>query len=101
MACGRHAPRSDRSAVLRLRTSFVALAGLSFFGVALGFFGGSRRASRLRPSRRRAFRPASSISVGLGVGAVVRFGVDQGQRHFGHAGGLAVARAGEDDVFHA
>ena len=35
------------------------------------------------------------------VGAVVDFGIDQGERNLGHAGGLAVARAGEDDVFHA
>ena len=32
--------------------------------------------------------------------SVVDFGVDEGERDFGHAGGLAVAGAGEDDVFH-
>ena len=34
------------------------------------------------------------------AGAVVDLGVDEGERDLGHAGGLAVAGAGEDDVFH-
>ena len=40
----------------------------------------------------------------LGPGDVyppVHVGIDERQRHLGHAGGQAVARAGEDDVFHA
>ena len=36
-----------------------------------------------------------------GVGTAVGFGIDQRERHFRHAGGFAVPRAGEDDVFHA
>ena len=35
------------------------------------------------------------------VGAVVNLGIDQRQRNLGHTGGLAVTRAGKDDVFHA
>jgi hypothetical protein len=43
-----------------------------------------------------------SISVGgIGVGAVVGFRVDQGERHFGHTCRFAVAGAGEDHIFHA
>ncbi len=34
------------------------------------------------------------------VVAVVDLGVDKGERDLGHAGGFAVAGAGEDDVFH-
>ena len=56
-------------------------------------------------------RVVSSQSVGsrfvdddLGLvaeaGAVVDLGIDQGERDLGHAGRLAVAGAGEDDVFH-
>ena len=37
----------------------------------------------------------------VGVGTVVGFGIDQRQRHFRHAGRLAVACPGEDHVFHA
>ncbi len=85
---------------------FFGLAGLGVFD---GLFGGLRRRGRgwrLRPSRRRCWlrgKIVLDVDFGgrVGVGAVVGFGVDQGQRHFGHAGGLAVARAGEDDVFHA
>ena len=56
-------------------------------------------------------RVVSSQSVGMVVvdddlgfaveaGAVVDLGVDEGERDLGHAGGLAVAGAGEDDVLH-
>src|SRR5260221_12506461 len=37
----------------------------------------------------------------VGIAAAVGLRVDQRQRDFGHAGGLAVAGAGENDVFHA
>ena len=36
----------------------------------------------------------------LVFGAVVDLGVDEGERDLGHAGGLALAGAGEDDVLH-
>ena len=42
-----------------------------------------------------------NFDFGGRVGVAVGFRVDQGQRDFGHAGGLAVAGAGEDNVFHA
>ena len=34
------------------------------------------------------------------AGSVVDLGVDEGEGHLGHTGGLAIARACEDDVFH-
>ena len=37
--------------------------------------------------------------VAVGV-AVVDLGINEGERDLGHAGGLAVAGAGKDDVFH-
>ena len=36
----------------------------------------------------------------LRVAAVVDVRIDERERNLGHAGGLAVARAGEDDIFH-
>ncbi len=76
---------------------FVALPGTDFFGVALGVLGASGAQSGLVP-----------IGVGhvvldfdLGLRDVaVDLGVDKGERDLGHAGGLALARAGEDDVLH-
>ncbi len=38
--------------------------------------------------------------VVLKAGTVVDLGVDKGEGDLGHAGGLAVAGAGEDDIFH-
>ena len=41
------------------------------------------------------------LDVDLGFGNVaINFGIDEGERHLGHAGGFAIARAGEDDVLH-
>ncbi len=40
------------------------------------------------------------LGAAVEAGAVVDLGIDQGERDLGHAGGLAVAGAGEDDVFH-
>ena len=40
------------------------------------------------------------LGLAVEAGAVVDLGVDEGERDLGHAGGLAVAGAGEDDVFH-
>ena len=35
------------------------------------------------------------------VRAVVFLGIDQGERYLRHAGGLAIARPGENDVLHS
>ena len=69
------------------------------------------RASSQSPARSRAglgltafagavARPVAALLAGQGS-AVVELGIDQGERDLGHSGGLAVARAGEDDVLHA
>ena len=68
--------------------------------VGLGVGGGLRRAPQPRPSLLRGSRPPLRSRV-RHIAAPVHIGVDERQRHFGHARGLAVARAGEDDVFHA
>src|SRR5208282_2358635 len=41
------------------------------------------------------------LSRRVGIGSCINLGVNQSQRHFGHARGVAVARAGENHVFHA
>ena len=60
---------------------------------------------RRRVSARRADSSQSSgmsiLNVDFGLSDIaVDFGVDQRQRNLGHAGRLAIARAGEDDVLH-
>ena len=79
------------------RSFFVALAGTHFLGVALDIGGASGTQRRLVP----IVLGHLVLDVDLGLGDVaVDFGIDQGERHLGHAGGLALARAGEDDVLH-
>jgi len=45
-------------------------------------------------------RPVAAVFAGQDC-VVVDLGIDQGERDFGHSGGLALAGAGEDDVLHA
>jgi hypothetical protein len=65
--------------------------GLFGFGGVLGAEGGFIPV---------ADRGAINDELGIGQGCVVDAGVDEGERDLGHAGGFAVAGAGEDDVFH-
>jgi hypothetical protein len=78
---------------------FLGLPGTYFLGVLVGF--------RLCLRAKAGFVPVTGhfvddLDLGLrNVCSLVGVGIDHGQRHFGHAVGLAVASAGEDNVFHA
>ncbi len=80
---------------------FFGFSGLRFFHSLLGFSSGLRAQLGFVP----IFLCKVVLNLNLGrrvsIGPAVNFGIDQRQRHFGHAGGIAVARSGEDDVFHA
>ena len=70
----------------------------NLFGIALDILGASGPHRRLIPIV-RAGHLILNIDFGLGYIAV-NFRVHQRERHLGHAGGLALARAREDDVLH-
>ena len=80
---------------------FVGCSGLRVGDGFLGFFSGFATRFRFVPVAGDLLHVLSVDDELRAVGGVViHFGVDQRQRDFGHARGLAVARAGEDDVFH-
>ncbi len=80
----------------RRLTFFITLSRTHFFGVALDVGGAVGSQRRLVPV---VGHVVLNVNFGL-VDVAVNVGIDQGQRNLGHAGGLAVARAGEDDVLH-
>src|SRR6185312_1381239 len=80
---------------------FVGRAGLGFGNGFFGFFRGLAAGGGFVPVARDFFHVASvNYEFRAVAGIVVDFGIDQRKRNFGHAGGLAVACAREDDVFH-
>ena len=102
--CGAAVPSSRRrlrrrgpaSGDYRPVVFFVGLAGTNFLGVALGFFGAGGAQGRLVPVIRHVV-----LHIDLGLSDVaVHLGIDQRERHLGHAHGFALARAHEDDVLH-
>jgi len=75
------------------------LSRLHFLQILFGFIGGFGAQCGLVPVVTRYL--VLDFDFGLGGNfAVVDLGIDQRERYFRHAGGLAVVRAGEDDVFH-
>ena len=87
----------------RLTFYFLAQSRLRFLNRALSLFRGTRTQLGFVPML-PAFRHLVlnfNLSRLVGVAAVVNLGVDEGKAYFGHAGRLAVARAGKDHVFHA
>ena len=93
---------------------FFGFAGLGFFDGALGVFRGAGADGGFVPvfvwkigcglqNARSTRQFVLNIDLGgrIGVGPGILLRIDQGERDFGHAGGLAVAGSGEDDVFHA
>src|SRR5581483_6385731 len=78
-------------------------AGLNLGGVALGFLLRIGADGGLVPVGGVVGYLVLDIDLGGGVevGAAVDVGIDERGRDLGHAGGLAVAGAGEDHVFHA
>ena len=76
-------------------------AGLGFGYGVFGFLGGFGADSIFVPVADDAGGAGDWVGgVVVGGAAVVDLGVDEGERDLGHTGGLAVAGAGEDDVFH-
>ena len=76
-------------------------AGLGLGDGLFGFLGAFLAEGGLVPVGDGRFWSSMTISgSSCEAGAVVDLGVDEGERDLGHAGGLAVAGAGEDDVFH-
>ena len=80
---------------------FVGSAGLGFGDGFFGFFCGLAAGGGFVPVA-GDFLDVTSVDDELRAvaGVVVDFRVDQRQRDFGHARRLALAGAGEDDVFH-
>ena len=91
--------RAFRRCILgRTRFFFVRLAGANLLGVALGLFGAGSTTGRLVPF---VILGHVVLHIDLGLGNVaVDFGIDQRERHLGHAHRLALARADEDDILH-
>ena len=81
---------------------FVGGAGLGFGYGLFGFGGGLLAESGFVPvgAGGQAVGDDELGTVGVELVAVVDLGIDEGEGDFGHAGGFAVAGAGEDDVFH-
>jgi len=77
---------------------------LCLLGQALGFFGSGGTDTGFVPIRDWTRRKVV-LHFDLGrvpeIRSIVNFGIDEGERHFGHAGRLAIASSGKDDVFHA
>ena len=87
----------------RLSINFFQLSRSCFLSEALGLFGGLSANLGLVPILGSRGHFVLDLHFGrfVRVGAVIHFGIDQRERHLGHARRLAVASAGEDNVFHA
>ena len=87
---------SGLSRVRRRVVIVVAVSGMHFFGIALNVFGLGGAHGRLVPVVGEIV-----LNVDLRLQRVaINFGINQRERDLGHAGGLALARAREDDVLH-
>ena len=98
----------DRRRGFRFRRGFersalnsLGFAGPGFLGQPLSFLCGSGAKVRFIPVFARQLVLNFDLGRFVSVGAVIDFGIDQGERYLGHAGRLAVIGPGEDDVFHA
>jgi hypothetical protein len=74
-------------------------AGLGLGYSLFGFFGAFLAEGALIPVGGKALVD-DDLRLVLQAGAIVDFGVYQSQRYLSHAGGLAIAGAGEDNIFH-
>src|SRR5205823_1832704 len=74
-------------------------AGLGFGHCFFSLCGGLLAKAAFVPVGGQGFVD-DDLGLAIETGTVVDFGVDKGERDFGHTGWLAVARAGEDDVLH-
>ncbi len=87
---------------------FFGFTGLSVFDGLLRLGGGAGSDRGFIPivshGRLRGFGHIIldvDLGRGIGVGAAADCRIDQRERDFGHTGGLAIARPGKDDIFHA
>jgi len=83
--------------------SLLNYSGLSFFYQSLRFFRRLGSHFSLVPVLRGFGHVILDYDFGrlAGIRTLIDFGIEQRQRHFCHARGLAVASAGEDHIFHA
>src|SRR5205807_10235093 len=94
---------SRRHLLSFLGCSLLNCSGLSFFYQSLRFFRRLGSHFSLVPVLRGFGHVILDYDFGrlAGIRTLIDFGIEQRQRHFCHARGLAVASAGEDHIFHA